>query len=64
MTRKDFELIAEAIAAADLTTKARESVIKALTWRLKSTNVNFDAGRFEEACYGEDNDKPRASKKN
>ena len=56
MTKKDYELIAEAIRVViathpscdDLTA---ERIVMTLSQKLRATNPAFDAKRFVAACY-------------
>jgi len=50
MTRKHFELIAAAVAAAHTDPGAREQVAYQLAQALASTNPQFDRARFIAAC--------------
>lgn len=61
MTRKDYRLIADAIAAtgSDISAQnsyeagyqtARLDIIQRLQHALRSTNPSFDPERFKEAC--------------
>ncbi len=50
MTRKDFELIAEAVMAAYLDKATRLSVAAELACRLAQTNPAFNYERFKKAC--------------
>lgn len=60
MTKRDYELIAEAIReAADRVRKERPinreinvTIAYAFVDALKSTNARFDADRFVDACKG------------
>ena len=55
MTRKDFELIADALAAArprpdNVLVHEHNYIAKQLAAKLRSTNPNFDSARFLRAC--------------
>ena len=61
MTRKDYAIIAEAIASIaprDFTeAKFQARIVDALTDALEAQNPRFERGRFQAACYEEE---PRA----
>lgn len=50
MTRKDYVMIAGAIATAGLPERARETLINNLCRKFSEDNERFDAVRFSEAC--------------
>jgi hypothetical protein len=50
MTRKDYVLIARAIASAGLGEWERAEVIKKLCAVFREDNERFDSMRFAEAC--------------
>ena len=50
MTRKDFEMIAEAVRAAYLNKESRLSVAAELATRLAGTNPRFNYEQFKKAC--------------
>ena len=55
MTRKDFELIAATLNRAYLATRGEEqgivlAIVADFADKLRSTNPQFDAGRFVYAC--------------
>jgi hypothetical protein len=57
MTRKDYTLIAEAIASVpprDFTeAKFQTRIVQALTDALEADSIRFDPQRFQSACYSE-----------
>jgi hypothetical protein len=53
MTRRDFVLIAETLARADIPTSARRTLAVDFAVRLKATNVAFDVDRFLAASVPE-----------
>jgi hypothetical protein len=66
MTRKDFCLIAEAIAEVEADYKGGfedvlQDVTEALSRRLKGTNPRFDSGRFEAAAMPLRSERKRAA---
>lgn len=50
MTRKDYTMIASAIASAHLSELQLESLIRSLCKGFREDNERFDAVRFAEAC--------------
>ena len=50
MTRKDFKVIAEAVASVDLSTRDRILLVEALVSALSQTNEHFDSDKFISAC--------------
>ena len=50
MTRVHFQLIADTIGDLDLNNPRHEHVINAFANALRSTNCNFQSGRFVERC--------------
>lgn len=50
MSRKDFELIARVIREARIAPDAREEVAIKFADELRATNINFQRGRFLDAC--------------
>lgn len=50
MTKKDFELIASAIAQLELDAETKRTVAAALATKLRYSNPRFDALRFIAAC--------------
>ena len=51
MQRRHFEFIAETIrTSTDLMDSERRIIAADFARRLRSTNQNFDAGRFMDAC--------------
>ncbi len=54
MTRKDFELIAETIAALNLKPKDRIHVAASFARALTCSNPRFDVSRFLDACAPSD----------
>lgn len=53
MTKKDFELIAEAIYQADISWEATDVVAKEFAERLEKQNPRFDKEKFIKDCGGE-----------
>jgi hypothetical protein len=58
MTRKDYQLIAEALNTAYKRRSRRNpqqellsDIVTELSYRLKGDNANFKAGKFTEAVY-------------
>lgn len=53
MSRKDFELIASTIHDMDdINETIRQHIAETFAHRLASTNPNFNASRFIDACMG------------
>jgi len=52
MTKKDFQLIANAINSLSLPIDTKETVAKTFAAYLRTTNPRFDQFRFIEACIG------------
>ena len=50
MTRKDYTMIASAIASAHLPEGARETLIRNLCKGFREDNERFDSVKFAEAC--------------
>ena len=50
LTKRTFELVAEAINSTSLREDARQEVADALARRLAETNPQFDRSRFLKAC--------------
>jgi hypothetical protein len=50
MTRKDYTMIASAIASAHLSELQLENLIRNLCKGFREDNERFDAMRFAEAC--------------
>jgi hypothetical protein len=50
MTRKDYTMIASAIASAYIPEVARENLIRNLCKGFREDNERFDAVKFAEAC--------------
>lgn len=59
MTRKDYNMIAAAIAGSGLPESAREVLINTLCKGFVEDNDRFDAIRFADACRND----PRHSKR-
>ena len=51
MTKKHFEVIANIIAATDLSDKSRKAITNAFINVLPYYNERFDPVRFEKACH-------------
>lgn len=54
MTKRDYELIAEAILETPLGAGQRRKVAAFMAAKLTSTNPRFDQARFIRACTGVD----------
>lgn len=50
MTRKDYVMVANAVATSGLPERARETLINNLCRGFREDNDRFDAVRFSEAC--------------
>lgn len=50
MTRKDYSMIAGAIATSGLPERARETLVNNLCRKFAEDNERFDASKFIEAC--------------
>jgi hypothetical protein len=50
MTRKDFQLIADAIRMSAINQSAREEITRQIGYRLAEDNPRFRMGQFAEAC--------------
>lgn len=50
MTRKDYTMIASAIASAHIPEVAQENLIRNLCKGFREDNERFDAVKFAEAC--------------
>lgn len=50
MTRRDFEVVAEAVRELDVPLAVKQKVATGLASRLRLLNPNFDVARFIAAC--------------
>lgn len=54
MSKKDYELIAAAIAsektAVEALERSRSAIANAISYRIQQSNPRFDAARFLKAC--------------
>ncbi|MCK9571428.1 hypothetical protein M0R72_20940 [Candidatus Pacearchaeota archaeon] len=50
MTKKDYELIAEATRLTDMSRKIRVELVSNLIANIALANVRFDPSRFSVAC--------------
>lgn len=50
MTRKDYVLIADALASTPLPDRERDALVRSLSRALAQDNPRFDPSRFKEAC--------------